>query len=129
MAAPVDDCELVAGQLEPASDGGLMLVSVDRPADVPKALGWLGPVNYDLSGESVSAVLRSWEDRFGATLVGIGFDTLTVQVGRSPQSDDQVSKLVTEHYAFCPDNIEQGMDLSDYTANLPNWSHWQFWWD
>ena len=23
----------------------------------------------------------------------------------------------------------QGLDLSDYTDGLPNWSHWQFWWD
>ncbi|HEY1089232.1 MAG TPA: DUF4253 domain-containing protein, partial [Archangium sp.] len=53
----------------------LGLVAVHRPADVLARLGWMGAVNHDLEGDEFTAVLRSWEDRFGAVLVELGFDT------------------------------------------------------
>ncbi|WP_441964750.1 DUF4253 domain-containing protein [Mycolicibacterium houstonense] len=109
--------------------GGLLLVPVARPADVPAALGWWGGTNYALSGADFSAVLRSWEDRFGTVLVSIGFDTMTVQVGRQPESEQQLDALLREHYAFCPDNIDQGMKPDAFRLGLAEWGYWNFWWD
>lgn len=109
--------------------GGLLLVPVARPADVPAALGWWGGTNYSMSGADLSAALRSWEDRFGAILVSIGFDTMTVQVGRRPVSGQQVDALLREHYAFCPDNIDQGMQSDAFRLGLAEWAYWNFWWD
>lgn len=125
-AAPGPDPTAV--QLE-VDGGGLLLVPVGRPGDAPAALGWFGATDSGLTGADISAVLRSWEDRFGAVLVGIGFDTLVVQVGRLPETDAQLTALVSEHYAFCPDNIEQGVGPDDYRAGLTEWTHWNFWWD
>ncbi|MGV7586337.1 DUF4253 domain-containing protein [Mycobacterium kansasii] len=110
-------------------EGGLLLVPVSRPADVPAALGWWGGTNYCMSGADFSAVLRSWEDRFAAVLVSIGFDTMTVQVGRRPESEEQLDALLREHYAFCPDNIDQGMPPDVFRLGLPEWLYWNFWWD
>jgi hypothetical protein len=118
-----------AGELEMPAVGALLLVPVSRAADVPKAIGWLGPVNHGLSGEDVSAVLRSWEERFGAVLVSIGFATLVVQVARRPESEKQLSSLVGEHHAFCPDNIDQGMAPETYFDGIAEWTPWSFWWD
>lgn len=129
LALAIPGADLAAGSLETGSAGGLLLVPVARPADVPAALGWMGAANYDMSGDDHAAVLRSWEDRFGAALVGIGFDTLLVQVGQVPQSAEQIDGLLREHYAYCPDNIDQGLDADEFRAGLTEWTHWSFWWD
>ncbi|GAB17432.1 hypothetical protein GOEFS_032_00280 [Gordonia effusa NBRC 100432] len=129
MADAVDGADLTAADIVVDQPAALLLVPVDRPANVPKVLGWFGATNLDLVGEPVSTVLRSWEDRFGATLVAMSYDTITLQVPRAPQSGEQVERLVAEHYAFCPDNIDQGMEAEDYAEFLPDWEGWAFWWD
>lgn len=44
----------------------LALVPATRPADTLAVLGWRGTCNYHNDVVGLSAVLRSWEDRFGA---------------------------------------------------------------
>ena len=108
---------------------GLVIVPVSRPADVPAALGWDGAVNHGLSGSDISLVLRSWEERFGAVPMLMGFDTLTLQVSQPPQDPKQIERVALEHYAFCPDNIDQGtFTLEKYLPQLESIS-WGFWWD
>lgn len=108
---------------------GLLLVPVTRPADVPAVIGWTGPVNHDLTGGDITTVLRSWEDRFGAVLVHIGFDTLCLKVADGPSDILEIERLAREHYLFCPDNIDQGTgSLEDY-LDLVALDEWWFWWD
>ncbi|NHA68184.1 DUF4253 domain-containing protein [Phycicoccus flavus] len=106
----------------------LLLVPVTRPADGPAAVGWMGPANHDLEGAEVSAVLRSWEDRFGAVLVGLGWDTLLVALPRALDEQD-VPGVAAEHHAVCPDVVEQGVGTLE--AYLPEVRRplWAFWWD
>jgi hypothetical protein len=107
----------------------LLLVPVARPADVLWRLGWLGAVNYGFTGAELSAVLRSWEDRFGAVITHLGFDVLAVQVAAPPTDPAELEALAVEHYAFCPDNIDQsGISLAKYAAQLESMP-WSFWWD
>ncbi|MFF8830787.1 DUF4253 domain-containing protein [Streptomyces sp. NPDC015131] len=106
------------------------LVPARRGADIPAALGWGGAANHT-DAARISAVLRSWEDRFGARLVGLGPDLLTVSVAAPPRTLADAVAVAAEHYAFCPDNVWDGFDsLSDYAAeevlDRPDWS---FWWD
>ncbi|SDB88785.1 protein of unknown function [Raineyella antarctica] len=112
-----------------AGTSGLALVPVGRPADVPSAIGWWGTANVDLDGSDVAAVLRSWEDRFGATLVAMGFDTIHLEVAAPPSSSNDVATLILEHYAFCPDNIDQGVGSLPAYAPVVRAHHWTFWWD
>lgn len=129
LAADVAGADLDADALEAGDQpGGIVLVPVTRPADVPKVLGWQGPANHGLVGESVSAVLRSWEDRFGAVLVSLGGDTLLAHVARFPTDPDEIDLVVGEHHAFCPDNLEH-MGVDGYRDGLTEWTHWGFWWD
>ena len=58
----------------------LGLVPAGRPADVPAAAGWFGMCNSWDDVVAMSAVLRSWEDRFGAVLVLMGRATLELAV-------------------------------------------------
>ncbi|SDE68099.1 DUF4253 domain-containing protein [Auraticoccus monumenti] len=111
----------------------LMLVPVARPADVPARLGWMGTVNTGLGPGELSAVLRSWEDRFGAVLLAIGFDTLQLQAGRLPTEPAALDQVVSEHYALCGDVIDQGPAVDAYRETLPTLRPerhvWFFWWD
>ncbi|MFT3661239.1 MAG: DUF4253 domain-containing protein [Gordonia sp. (in: high G+C Gram-positive bacteria)] len=140
LADAVDGPDADPAEIGFDEPGALLLVPADRPANTVRELGWYGPANHDLVGEPVSAVLRSWEDRFGALPIAIAFDTLTLFVPRPPRrseegandggaNDDRLRLLAAEHYAFCPDNIDQGLAADDYIEGLNTWTHWAFWWD
>jgi hypothetical protein len=110
--------------------GHLGLVAVERPADVPRAISWSGPANYDLHPADQSTVLRSWEDRFDAYLVGLGSDTMVLAVARPPLDRASASWITAEHMAFCPDNIWQGVGTAgEYAKGLVRAEQWGFWWD
>lgn len=107
----------------------LILAPVSRPADALNALGWAHAVNYGISDTELSAVLRSWEDRFGAVLTTVDFDAIEVEVTRLPGADLAVP-VGYEHYGFCPDNIDQGAGtLSAYARQISDTRTWDFWWD
>ena len=106
------------------------LVAAPRPADAVVAMGWNGAVNCHESPVPLAVVLRSWEDRFGATLLHAGFDSLDLLVRRPAASEQEALAVAAEHFAFCPDNVYQGAgSIRDYAAELPGASRWSFWWD
>lgn len=110
--------------------GRLGLASVPRPADAVAVIGWLGPVNHFDDMGALSAVLRSWEDRFNAFLVALGFDTLTVAVGNPPATLAAATAVAAEHFAVCSDNVYQGAgSIEAYAAELVDNAAWTFWWD
>jgi hypothetical protein len=114
----------------------LLLVPATRPADAIAQLGWHGACNWFLTGADIAAVLRSWEDRFGAYVVNIGFAEFDVVVTRPPVDREQCLVLADEHYAFCPDNYAP-QDLvepvlfsrEEYAEQLRGARVWHFWWD
>ncbi|MUL78887.1 DUF4253 domain-containing protein [Mycolicibacterium sp. CBMA 226] len=129
LAAAVPGPELPVVEPVAVDAAGLMLVPVARPADVPAALGWRGAINYGYTGADHTAVLRSWEDRFGALLMSIGSDTLRMWVPRGPTSSEQLDDVLREHFAYCPDNLDFPMTVDAYRARLAQWMYWSFWWD
>ena len=56
-----------------------------RPADILPCIGWAGACNHRTASE-LAVVLRSWEDRFGARLLEVGFDDIRLLVSRPPQT-------------------------------------------
>lgn len=108
----------------------LGLVAASRPADVPAIVGWTGAINYYATAAPLACVLRSWEDRFGARLLHLGFDTMDLLIERPVPSHEAALAIAAEHFAFCPDNIYQGAgSISRYAAALPGGAIWSFWWD
>lgn len=89
-----------------AGPARLGLVSCRRPADAVALAGWTGAINVTGAAQ-VSAVLRSWEDRFGAILVGLSFATITLLVTRPPVADEDALRVAAEIAAFCPDALWQ----------------------
>ncbi|GAA1961513.1 DUF4253 domain-containing protein [Kitasatospora viridis] len=112
---------------EPAARLGL--VRAASGAAALAAIGWEGPANH-LDNPEVSAVLRSWEQRFGAVVVGVGFATLHLSVAVVPKSLAEALPIAVEHFAFCPDNVWQGAGtLAEYAEQLVGAGEWEFWWD
>ncbi|MFF8288506.1 DUF4253 domain-containing protein [Streptomyces sp. NPDC016309] len=106
------------------------LVPARRGADVPAVLGWGGASNH-ADAVQLSTVLRSWEDRFGIRLVGLGHDLLTVSVAAPPRTLSDALAVAAEHYALCPDNVWDGYEtLRAYAAEeVLDRQDWTFWWD
>lgn len=116
------------------SEAGILLVPATRPADVPQLVGWTGAGNYFMGGHEISAVLRSWEERFGAVLYQLGKTTLTLRVARPPMTLAEARVLAQEHYLLCHDNFgsqDWGPPISpeDYARRLVGAPAWDFWWD
>ena len=110
--------------------GHLGLVAVNRPADILDAVGWMGAANYDGDPLDMTTVLRSWELRFDAYVVSLGTDTLVLAVGRPARDLASATAIAAEHYAFCPDNIDQGVgSIQEYAETLVDAELWPFWWD
>ncbi|MFF3333433.1 DUF4253 domain-containing protein [Streptomyces sp. NPDC002888] len=109
----------------------LALVPARRSADIPAAIGWTGPLNYENDVARLCAVLRSWEDRFGIRVVALGFDRLVVSVAAPPSSLAEAEAVAAEHFAFCPDNVLHHSDgtLGTYARQLLDERTWTFWWD
>jgi predicted DNA-binding WGR domain protein len=113
-----------------SATGHLGLVPVERPADVVAAVGWTGWANYGFDPGAMAQVFRSWEERFGAVLVGLGFDILTFAVARPARNLAEATAIAAEHFAVSPDNIFQGAGtIRDYARELVHANAWQFWWD
>jgi hypothetical protein len=108
----------------------LLLVAADRAADALTAAGWQGPVNFSQTMAPLSAVLRSWEDRFGVRVVRLGYDTLELSVAGPPETMDDALSVAAKHLSFCPDNIFQGAgSVEAYAEQILGRETWGFWWD
>lgn len=138
--APAEDARLPDGRLRAAvaayQPAFLGLVVADRPADVPAAAGWTG-FGVDWLGSpdarclEVSAVLRSWETRFGARPLRIGSDIiLRVLVERPPSTFEAAIRVAAEHVAFAAEyGRYSGQPISELAADLVGAPVWHFWWD
>lgn len=115
------------------------LVPCRRPADAVASIGWHGAIN-SRSTAQVSAVLRSWEERFGVVLAGLGFATLTLLVPHPPRDESEALPIAAELAALCPDVLaEDGpVDGFGYAAGgtvaglaelLVDRPIWKLWWD
>jgi len=81
----------------------LMLVPCTRPADAVAAMHLICGLSEGVSNPGeVSSVLRSWERRFGAVLVGAEPGGMTLAVGAPPRSFDRALRIAAEQFAFAP---------------------------
>ena len=132
--APASSVQADAGALGAAVDSfdgplRIGLVVARRPADALVNMGWNGAANF-CSTALLAVVLRSWEERFGATLLHVGFDSVDLLVARPVTAEEEVLAVAAEHFAFCPDNVYQGAgSIRAYAEELPGATRWAFWWD
>ncbi|MER7133298.1 DUF4253 domain-containing protein [Streptosporangium saharense] len=108
----------------------LGLVAAERGADVLAVMGWQGALNHNEWMVPLAAVLRSWEDRFGVRVVGLGFNTLDLSVAAPPVTPEHALHVAAEHWTFCPDSVTYSSGtLVDYAERITGRNAWSFWWD
>ncbi|GAA4575223.1 DUF4253 domain-containing protein [Planotetraspora kaengkrachanensis] len=108
----------------------LGLAAVERGADALVAIGWQGALHHNEWTVPLAAVVRSWEDRFGARVVGLGFNTLDLSIAAPPATPEHALRVAAEHWTFCPDTLLQGPGtLVDYAHEIVGQNAWSFWWD
>lgn len=123
--------------LAPARIG---LVPATRSPDVPAVAGWstfglepyeFGPVRVSANAVWVGAVLRSFEDRFGATLLKLGPGAeMRLLVDRPPRTLEHATRIAAEHSVFCDECAGQGLRTVPAIAGaLTGAPIWTFWWD
>jgi hypothetical protein len=111
-------------------DERIGLVVAGRPADVPAIVGFTGTVNVGLEATALAAVLRSWEDRYGAVLCRMGNDSIDLAVAAPPRDAGSALAIAAEHHALDPDLVLQGVGtLRALSAHLIGRPLWSFWWD
>lgn len=110
----------------PAGGWVLILVPVHRPADV---ISVLSPFMTELiTDDGLTAVLRSWEERFGAVPVAMEPGVLYVAAGRRPGAREAM-RLAAEHLAFAPeDGSFDGAGLGPRATHLRRHDLWSFGW-
>jgi hypothetical protein len=104
---------------------------------VPVSHSWQAPAVLSFGGwndcpdpASQVAVLRYWNEVYGAELVGLSGDVMELQPARKPSTRDEALKLAQEQYWFCTDIVEQGVGtIENLAAGLMASSVWYFWWD
>jgi hypothetical protein len=83
----------------------LLLVPCHRPADALTTLDW----SYTAIPKALlTAILRSWEERFGAVLVQLEPSAVALSVGAPPAERDQALDLARELTAIARDNPDPG---------------------
>jgi Domain of unknown function (DUF4253) len=81
-----------------------------------------------------AAVIRSWQDRFGARLCAVGFDCLALSVANPPVAPEHCARVAAEHLAYetseaLVDGIDTPLSFEEYAARLSRSNTWWFWWD
>ncbi len=117
------------GTARPLPRVTLAVVRADAPWQVPLALDF-GGWNACPAPEEHARLMRAWEARFGAEVVGVANDFIELRVARPPTDRAAALRLAVEHYAYCNDVVEQGTgSIEALAATLLNGSVWFFWWD
>ena len=129
--AQAEDHQLSIGQFDQVLSGlgpaRVGLVPAGRPADALPMLGWNDAL---VTAVPKAAVLRSWEDRFGARLLRVGLAEFSVLARRPPRALESAQRLAAEQWAFCNEFGGTGLhDVSGITASLMKSPVWTFWWD
>jgi hypothetical protein len=144
--APAQSLVVPASQLEstivnqpPAWFG---LVRTNHSYEIPIRAGWFAtsPVffpgtwgRWDPAG-AMTAILRSWETRFGARVFRMGFASLSVLVERPPQTSDEALRVAAE---LCQASDEfHTPPLRGAVTTVPRIAArivgapvWRLWWD
>jgi hypothetical protein len=82
------------------------LVAAGWPADMLAMIGWTAWRPRKTGQMPLIAVLRSWEERFGARLIDVGIADLWLLVERPPRTLEAAQRVAAERVVLADDCIE-----------------------
>jgi hypothetical protein len=104
----------------------IALVRAERAADIPALAGW----ETEAPALELSALLRTWEERFGARVIGFEGSSVFVSVASPPLSAAHATHVALEHVLTGASNLNDGtFPFPDYAEALRGERLWSFWWD
>jgi hypothetical protein len=136
QARPWDKHGEIAGQGRDLSLWWLCLTPAQAAFEVPALLyaplanDWMASaVHPELTAEDHVAVLRSWQERFGAEIRYLDPVGLGLVVTNPPTDPPEVARVAVEQYAYC-DDLDQfiGEPWLIAQQQVPA-ANWYFWWD
>lgn len=116
------------GMLE--ADTLLLEIPVKNPWEI---IGYLpmGGWNECPSPEEMIAVCKYWYEKYQAVPAVFTHDVVEFYAPLQLNGADSL-EAAKEHYAFCPDRVDQGTrtyHISELAAGLEGSEVWYFWWD
>jgi Domain of unknown function (DUF4253) len=112
--------------LVPAAHGYEIPALLDGPVTV----NWVGsPGHPDLTAADHCAVLRSWQERYGAELYYFSDTAIELTVTAPPLEAVEAAGVAVEQYAYCPDLDGWLGDPVDVVRRQVWTRRWYFWWD
>lgn len=96
--------------------------------EVPALMAWSGAERAELGGPEHLAVLHYWHEVYGAELVAMGLEQLECLVARPPEDARGAFELAVQHYAYCPDLMDNLVPALGALAATLFGRHWLFDW-
>jgi hypothetical protein len=119
--------EILSGQIKPRVF--IAKISTTKGYEVPAYVSWGGWNECPMPEEHV-AVLRHWNEIYGAEIISLTGDVLECTVSRPPTDKEAAFRLAHEQFLYCADIVHQGVGtLFALAAQLMNSRNWYFWWD
>ena len=99
-----------------------------------EVIAWMpmGGWNECPEASEMMEVCRYWYEKYGAVPAVVSHDTLEFVVEKPIDNEEQAWELAKEHYAFCPDRVDQGTNtgtIGEVADCLSKSTVWYFWWD
>ncbi len=93
---------------EESEDDVVAVVLAHASWQLPAVLGW-APADCGVRAHDLSAVLRYWEDQWGAELVALGASSLVLRVSDPPESAEDAAALAQELLAVAPASVSEDL--------------------
>lgn len=109
----------------------LFEIPVQNPWEV---IAWMpmGGWNECPAASEMMEVCRYWYEKYGAVPAAFSHDTLEFMLDRPVDDEETAYQLAREHYAFCPDRVDQGTatgTIREVAECIRLSRVWFFWWD
>lgn len=119
--------DISTGEIKPVVYLGMALI--DEPWMLASAVKY-GNWNSCPAPDIQCAIMKYWEEKYGAEIVSMTGDTIECKVKNPPATKDAAIQLAWEQYWYCADIVDQGTQtIANLAAGLINSEYWFFWWD
>lgn len=114
---------------EPLPEVAIALLPTRDGWTAPAWLGFGGWNECPAPAEHV-ALMRRWNERWGAEVVSVRSDAIEACIAEAPHDVEVARALAEEHYAYAADIVDQGTgSIERLAASLAGGRVWFFWWD